>query len=150
MTSHDHAKVEQRTDLEDKKQRRSVLSGKKRNGLESTAPPAPTTATPASPATAATTASVCFLAGLVLRLGGVVHEQSIERQAVGEDVVADCGATDVDGVERDGVTALGGHLDGSEGGVHLRGDGGNGAVENGAWIELVGLGLSVESVDKGR
>lgn len=108
----------------------------KEKALESTAPTAATTA-PASSATTATTASVCLLAGLVLWLGSIVHEQGIERQTVGEDVVADCGATDVDGVEGERIAALGGHLDGAEGGVHLGRDRRNGAVKNGAWMDLV-------------
>ncbi len=47
-----------------------------------------------------------------------------------QDVVTDGGATDVDGVEGDGVPAALGHLDRSESRVHLRRDGGDGAVDN--------------------
>lgn len=112
---------------------------KKRKSLETTPPPTATTTTPGTPATSTAAAPVCLLAGLVLRLGGVVHEQSVQRQAVGEDVITDRGATDVDGVQRDRVTALGGHFHGAEGSVHLRGDRGDGAVENSACIVVTEL-----------
>lgn len=117
-----------------------VLSERKEevNELEATSTPAATTTTSATtrPATAPA-AAFCLLAGLILGLGGVIHEQSVEGQAVGEDVITDCGATNVDGIERDRVAALGGHLDGSEGGVHLRRDGCDRAVENCAYRNCV-------------
>jgi hypothetical protein len=133
-SSHDHAsKKKRRTEFLKDIKRRSVLSERKKelNNLETTATATTTTTAPATsgPATAPA-AAVCLLASLVLGLGGVIHEQGIERQAVGKNVIADCRAANVDGIQRNGVTALGGHLDGSEGGVHLRGDRCNGAVEN--------------------
>lgn len=105
--------------------RRSVLSERKKElkNLETAATATTTTTASATsgPATAPA-AAVCLLASLVLGLGGVIHEQGIKRQAVRKDVIADCRATNVDGIQGNGVTALGGHLDGSEGGVHLRRD----------------------------
>ena len=120
--------------------RRFVLSERKEevNELEATSTPAATTTTSATtrPATAPA-AALCLLAGLILGLGGVIHEQSVEGQAVGKDVITDCGATNVDGIERDRVAALGRHLDGSEGGVHLRRNGCDCAVENCAYMNCV-------------
>ena len=105
------------------------------SGLESTATTTATTAPSTTRTTTTTTASaVRFLARLVLRLGRVVDQQRIEGQTIGQDVVANRGATDVDGVEGDGVAAFGGHFDRAEGGVHLGGDGGDGAVEDGAYF----------------
>ena len=113
--------------------RRFVLSERKEevNELEATSTPAATTTTSATtrPATAPA-AALCLLAGLILGLGGVIHEQSVEGQAVGKDVITDCGATNVDGIERDRVAALGRHLDCAQARVHLRRDGRNGSVED--------------------
>lgn len=104
------------------------------SSLESTTTATATTAPSTTRTTTTTTASaVGFLARLVLGLGRVVDQQRIEGQTIGQDVVADRGATDVDGVEGDGITAFGGHFDRAEGGVHLGGDGGDGAVEDGAY-----------------
>lgn len=99
--------------------------------LESSTPsPSPTTSSATSSNTTAASTTLCFLARLVLGLRLVVDEEGIQGQTVGENVVPDRGAADVNCVEGDGVAALGGHLDGAQGGVHLRRDGGDGAVEN--------------------
>lgn len=104
------------------------------NNLEATTAATATTTAPATSATSTTaTPTIRLLSGLILGLGGVVHQQSVEGQAVGKDVVSDSRATDVDGVQGYRITALGSHLYCSEGGVHLRRDGGDGAVENRAW-----------------
>lgn len=97
--------------------------------------PAPTTTS--SPSTHATPSAPDptirnLLAGLILGLGRIVNQQRIERQRVGQDVVADRRAADVHGVELDGFLALGGHFDVAEGGVHLWGDGCDCAVDDGA------------------
>lgn len=97
-------------------------------------PSSPSTPAPppgSAPATAPAAVSG-LLAGLVLRLGRIVDEEGVEGKGVGEDVVADGGAADVDRVEGDWVAAARGHFDGAQGGVHLRGDGGDGAVEDGS------------------
>lgn len=112
-----------------------LFSQKKTENLESTS--ATTTAGGTSTAstaswstTATTTTTVCLLAGLVLGLGCIVDEEGIKGKAVGENVIADRGTADVDSVERNSVTALGGHLDSAERSVHLRRDSHNGAVKN--------------------
>lgn len=118
-----------------------LSSHKQLENLESatatTAGSSTTTTTTASWSTATTrtttATAVCLLARLVLGLWGVINKQGIERQAVGKNVVADCRAANVDGIKRNGVTALRCHLDGAERGVHLRGDGCNSSVENCAY-----------------
>jgi hypothetical protein len=137
-SSHDHADKNKRTEFLKDIKRRSVLSERKDVLINLEATTTATTTPPASATSAHATApaaAVCLLAGLVLRLGGVIHKQSVEGQAVGEDIITNCRTTDVDGIQRDGVAALGGHLNGSEGGVHLRRDGCDGAVENCAYNE---------------
>lgn len=102
-----------------------------------TGPPGSTpTPRPAASAPRCCGSAVDLLPGLVLGLGRVVYQQGVERQRVGQDVVADGAAADVHGVEDDGILALGRHLDVAEGRVHLRGDGGDGAVHDGAVFEL--------------
>ena len=101
--------------------------------LESPAPsPSATTTSGATPShtTATATTTLCFLARLVLGLRLVIDKESIQGQAVGKYVVPDRRTADINRVERDRVAALGGHLDGAQGGVHLRRDGGDGAVED--------------------
>lgn len=102
-------------------------------------PPSSSKATPASASspsrstasTSCTSPIRCLFPRFVLRFRRVVDEESIQGERVGEDVVSDGRAADVDGVEADGVAALGRHFDSAEGGVHLGGDGGDGAVEDG-------------------
>lgn len=100
---------------------------------------APTASSSASGAatSSATSTTIRLLAGLVLGLGSVVDQQGVEGQRVGQDVEADGGATDVDCVEGDCVAALGSHLDGAQGRVHLRRDGSDGAVDDGAFVDRV-------------
>lgn len=152
-SSHDHANKKRRTEFLKDIKRRSVLSERKKelNNLETTATATTTrTASATSGPATAPAAAVCLLAGLVLGLGGVIHEQGVERQAVGEDVITDCRTTNVDGIQRNGVAALGGHLDGAEGGVHLRGDRCDGAVENCACRSgFVSVGADVGSEIRG-
>jgi hypothetical protein len=111
-----------------------LFSQKKTENLESTSTTttagasAPSTASWSTTATTATT--VCLLARFVLRLRCVVDEEGIKGKAVGENVIANRGTADVDGVERNRVAALGGHLDGPERSVHLRGDRHNSAVKD--------------------
>lgn len=84
--------------------------------LEAPAPPSTTSTstttaainTAAAGATSPTT-SVFLLA--ILRLGGIVYEERIERQRVRENKVADIVATDGQGVKRDGVAVSRRHLD---------------------------------------
>jgi hypothetical protein len=110
-----------------------LFSQKKTENLESTS--TSTTAGASAPtaswsSTATTTTTVCLLARLVLRLGRVVDEEGIKGKTVGENVIANGGTADIDGVERNGVAALGGHLDGPERSVHLRRDRHNSAVKD--------------------
>jgi hypothetical protein len=87
-----------------------------KNTLESASPTsAPATSSWASPSARASSSvsAIRLLASLVLGLRCVVDEQSVEREGVGEDEVADGRASDVHGVEGDGVLTLGGHLDGT-------------------------------------
>lgn len=111
---------------------------------------APTTSTPSAastphPATSATTsatAAIRLLARLVLRLWLVVYKQRVERQAVGQDIMTDCRATNVDRVERDWVSSLRSHFHSTQSGVHLRRNRRNSAVQNGAFAPSV-QGLDV-------
>lgn len=75
--------------------------------------------TPTTPAAAAPAAVRDLLAGLVLGLDRVIDEEGVERQRVGQDKVADRGAANVHGVERDGVLTPRRHLDGPQRRVHL-------------------------------
>lgn len=112
-----------------------LFSQRKTENLESTSTTTTAGRTSASStaswsATATATTTVCLLAGLVLGLGCVIDKEGIEGKAVGENVIANCGTADVDGVKRNSVAALGGHLDSAERSVHLRGDGHDSAVKN--------------------
>lgn len=124
-----------------------IAKGRLAPAAESSAATTKTATAPATAATAATAAAsrrtstacaVRLLAGLVLGLGRIVDEQGVEGQAVGQDKVADGAAAQVHGVEGDGVLALGGHLDVAQGSVHLRRDGSDGAVNDGAVLQLNG------------
>ena len=97
---------------------------------ESSPPSAPT------PRSTASTAISDLLPCLILRFWRIVYEQVIERKRVGEDVVADRRATDVDGVEGDRVSSALGHLDRPKRGVHLGGDGGDSAVDDRAYQDV--------------
>lgn len=124
--------------FEERHKRRSVLLEiLRKNYLEATATTTTTASASAASGTTATTAAptVCLLASLVLGLGGIVNKKCVQRQAVGEDVVANGRTANVDSVEREGVTTLGGHLDSSKRGVHLRRDRSDGTVKNCAYIE---------------
>ncbi|TPX15644.1 uncharacterized protein E0L32_004342 [Thyridium curvatum] len=94
--------------------------------------PAPPAAHAPAAAAAPAAAVGDLLARLVLGLGRVVDEQRVERQAVGQDEVADRAAANVHRVERDRVLAPGRHLDVAQRRVHLRRDRGDGAVDDGA------------------
>lgn len=98
---------------------------------------APATASSSTPAhtttTTATTAVGHLLACLVLGLGRIIDEQGIERQGVGQDVVADRRAANVHGVQLDWFLALGRHFDVAQRGVHLGGNGSYRAVDDGAY-----------------
>lgn len=119
--------------------RSSIESHPPAAGLLATAP-STTTATHASAATATpptrastSTAVGHLLARLILWFRRIVNQQCVEGQRVWQNVVADGGASDVHGVELNGVLTLGGHLDVAQGRVHLGRDGCYGAVDDGAW-----------------
>ena len=111
--------------------------------------PAPPPSHPPSHPPPPTTPSLPLFPRLVLRLRLIVDQQRVQRQRVRQDEIPHRAAADVDGVERDRVgldcalrgARLGGHLDSAEGGVHLWGDGGDGAVDDGAVFELEGDGF---------
>jgi hypothetical protein len=83
----------------------------------STTTSAPSATSSASPTTSSAIASstpsasaVTLFASLVLWLWRIVDKQGIKRQRVRKDKVADGGATDVDGVKRDGIAVTDRHL----------------------------------------
>ena len=82
--------------------------------------------------------------GLLLDLGGVVNEEGLKLEALGQKEVADVVAADRKVVQRHGFLALDGQLDCAEVGVHGHVDAGDGAHDNGTVLELNGDGLVVE------
>lgn len=97
-----------------------------------------TSTTSAPPTTASTAAAIGFLARLVLRLRRVIDEQRVERERVRQDDVANRAAADIDRVELDLLTVLLRQLDRLHRDIHDWRDAGDGAVDEGAVLELNG------------
>ena len=103
-------------------------------------PAASASAAPA-PAHSAAAASPAAAAAPVARgplLGPVVHQEGLQGEVVGQQVVADVVAPDAEGLQADGVAVLEGHLDALHVGGHGDVDAGDGAADLGAVLQLQG------------
>ncbi len=100
------------------------------------------TATPtAAPAAASSSSAILLFTRLVLGFRSIVNKEGIERQAVGEDDVADGVAANGHGVEALGLAALYRHTHRFKRDVHDWRDAGDGAISDSAILEFDGNSL---------
>lgn len=113
--------------------RKQIPIEEKKSKKENLKPPSSSSSSPppsSSPPHSTTPAPISLLSRLILRLRLIVHEQRIQRQTVGEDIVSDRGASDIDSIKGDGLAAFRCHFHGAQGRVHLWADCDDGAVED--------------------